>query len=410
MNELPEPLTPTDCDLRDFQFMPLDVVRLRDSDIAVMVSGEEFRSAVMLWCAAWHQVPAGSLPNDDRSLASLAGYGRAVGEWLKVKEGALRGWIECADARLYHPVVCEKARESWDSKLQHAYDKLVDRLRKLNKRREESGLPVVVCPPFDVWKSIGRPLESKLISTGNDDSFQRKGGDVPPDGQRNDIGRAGPDDSDSGGFGDGDAAQSAHSINSGGSEDVSAGNAGAFQRNAPQIPPEKALKGQVREGTGKGEVKNPPSSNGGGTPRANDFDDDHVPKAPVEWAKFFDAEHGVQTDTYTARGREKLWPLAQGWIDAGLSIGRMRAAIAKAKADTTEPIMYLPSYVNQVLVNAQTRAARPPKPVPLHSMDDNALNAEGRKHGLEARPGEDRHAFIGRIQTAQAIEQGRVAA
>lgn len=358
MSALPEPLTPADCDLRDFQFMPLDVVRLRDSDIAVMVSGEEFRSAVMLWCAAWHQVPAGSLPNDDRSLASLAGYGRAVGEWLKVKEGALRGWIECTDARLYHPVVCEKARESWDSKLQHAYDKLVDRLRKLNKKREESKLPSITWPSFDDWKSMGRPLESKLVPV------ERK--------------------PDSGGT----------QIDSGGFDDGSGGN-----------PPEKALKGQVREGTGKGEVKNPPSSNGSGTPRAKDFDDDHVPKAPVEWAKFFDAEHGVQTDTYTVKGREKLWPLAQGWIDAGLSIGRMRAAVAKAKADTTEPIMYLPSYVNQVLVNAQTRAARPPKPIPLHAMDMNQLNAEGKRWGLEARPGETPHAFIARIQAKQALEK-----
>jgi hypothetical protein len=28
------PLTPSDCDLRDFQSMPLDVARLRDSDLA----------------------------------------------------------------------------------------------------------------------------------------------------------------------------------------------------------------------------------------------------------------------------------------------------------------------------------------------------------------------------------------
>lgn len=161
----PAPLTPADCDLREFQFMPLDVLRLRDSDIAVMVTGEEFRSAVMLWCAAWHQVPAGSLPNDDRSLANLAGLGRAVVEWMKVKEGALRGWVECSDGRLYHAVVCEKARDSWDSKLQHAYDKLADRLRKLNKKREESGLSSIACPPFDEWKSMGRPLESDLIPT-----------------------------------------------------------------------------------------------------------------------------------------------------------------------------------------------------------------------------------------------------
>lgn len=32
--------------------------RLRDSDIATKAKGDEFRCAVLLWCAAWHQVPA----------------------------------------------------------------------------------------------------------------------------------------------------------------------------------------------------------------------------------------------------------------------------------------------------------------------------------------------------------------
>ena len=51
-SELPSPLTPPDCDLRDFPFMPLDVVRLRDSDLAATESAEAFRSAVLLWCAS----------------------------------------------------------------------------------------------------------------------------------------------------------------------------------------------------------------------------------------------------------------------------------------------------------------------------------------------------------------------
>jgi hypothetical protein len=112
----PEPLTPADCDLRDFPYMPLDVVRLRDSETAVILNGDEFRAAVILWCAAWHQVPAASLPKDDRLLASLAGYGRDLDGWLKVKEGALRGHVECSDGRLYHPVVAQKASEAWEKK------------------------------------------------------------------------------------------------------------------------------------------------------------------------------------------------------------------------------------------------------------------------------------------------------
>lgn len=114
------PLVPPDVDLRDFAFMPLDVARLRDSKIVDEVDGEAFRAAILLWCAAWHQVPAGSLPNDDGQLAKFAGYGRVVSEWLKVKDGALYGFVLCSDGRLYHPVVAEKAVEAWEKKAEYA--------------------------------------------------------------------------------------------------------------------------------------------------------------------------------------------------------------------------------------------------------------------------------------------------
>jgi hypothetical protein len=108
-----DPLTPSDCDLRDFPWMPLAVVRLRDSDEVVLLSAEAFRAAILLWCASWHQIPAASLPNDDRILAKLAGYGRDVDSWAKVRDDALHGFIECSDGRLYHPVVAEKAIEAF---------------------------------------------------------------------------------------------------------------------------------------------------------------------------------------------------------------------------------------------------------------------------------------------------------
>jgi hypothetical protein len=108
----PKPLVPFEIDLRDFPYMPLDVVRLRDSELAVVLSGEEFRSAVLLWCACWHQVPASSLPDDDRLLASLAGFGRDLKGWKAVRQAALRGFKVCSDGRLYHPVIAEKAQKA----------------------------------------------------------------------------------------------------------------------------------------------------------------------------------------------------------------------------------------------------------------------------------------------------------
>lgn len=115
-----EPLVHAEVDLRDFPYMPLDVVRLRDSDLFTHASAEAFRAAVILWCAAWHQVPAGSLPNDNSALYRLAGLGRLDGNsmrtWVKLKKECLRGFVLCDDGRLYHTVVAEKARQAWEQK------------------------------------------------------------------------------------------------------------------------------------------------------------------------------------------------------------------------------------------------------------------------------------------------------
>lgn len=110
----PEPLTPTDCDLRGLPFMQLDVSRLVDSDMFALSTGEEFKAAVALWCKSWLQIPASSLPNDDRVLAHLSGAGS---RWSRIKEMALRGWVLCSDGRLYHPTVAEKARHAWESRV-----------------------------------------------------------------------------------------------------------------------------------------------------------------------------------------------------------------------------------------------------------------------------------------------------
>lgn len=102
----PAPLVPSDADLRHFATMPLDVQRLRDSDLASVPDADVFRISVLSWCAAWHQLPAGSLPDDDVALARLLGFGRDLRGWKRARaKGALRGWIMCSDGRLYHPVV-----------------------------------------------------------------------------------------------------------------------------------------------------------------------------------------------------------------------------------------------------------------------------------------------------------------
>jgi hypothetical protein len=149
-----EPLTPAGLDLREFGWMPLDVLRLRDSDLAVLASGDAFRAAVMLWCAAWHQVPAGSLPSDNRLLANLAGYGRDLDGWASVKADAMRGFVECADGRLYHPTVCEKAIEADDQ-------------RKRQRKRTEAATAARRNEKRDDNRNVDRDVAHKSI---NDDA------------------------------------------------------------------------------------------------------------------------------------------------------------------------------------------------------------------------------------------------
>jgi len=116
-DDLPAPLTPADCDLRDFAFIPIDIVRLFGSEFHASASDAGWRAGVTLWLKSWHQVPAGSLPDDDAMLARLAELGRDAKGWKKIKPEALHGWELCSDGRLYHRVVAEKALEAWLEKL-----------------------------------------------------------------------------------------------------------------------------------------------------------------------------------------------------------------------------------------------------------------------------------------------------
>jgi hypothetical protein len=133
MNEgLPEPLTPLDCDLRGLAFMPLDTARLLDSDFIALATPDEFRAGMILWCKAWQQVPAGSLPDDNRILAHLSGM---RDKWCDVRDMSLHGFIKCADGRLYHPVICEKALEALPQRRELKRSKSASAERKERERK-----------------------------------------------------------------------------------------------------------------------------------------------------------------------------------------------------------------------------------------------------------------------------------
>ncbi len=170
-----QPLVPADVDLRGMPFMPLDVNRLRDSELAIKESAEAFRAAVMLWCASWGQVPAASLPNDDVSLAAYAGLGRDMKSWRKVRPGALRGFVLCDDGRLYHPVVAEKALEAWSERQEYREGRANEKDRKARERdwrkRAFAALRSIdIVPGYDVKTAVLRAMiqEKGLVVPSSD--------------------------------------------------------------------------------------------------------------------------------------------------------------------------------------------------------------------------------------------------
>lgn len=117
-----EPLVSLDVDLRGMSSFMLDVDRLLASELVALGTPEECWAATLLWCRAWKQVPAASLPDDDRVLAAFSGAGK---RWPKIKAMALRGFVKCSDGRLYHHVLAAEANAAW--KRRQAYSEKRDR-------------------------------------------------------------------------------------------------------------------------------------------------------------------------------------------------------------------------------------------------------------------------------------------
>ncbi|MFZ1680627.1 MAG: DUF1376 domain-containing protein [Rhizobiaceae bacterium] len=137
MSDLPEPLTPPDCDVRSLEGFDLNVERLMSSELVALATGEEFKAAIMLWCRSWKQVPAASLPDDDRILASFAGL--SLMKWRKVRAMALRGFVKCLDGRLYHPVLAVLAIKGAENRRRFLAKREMDAERLREWRSSQKG-------------------------------------------------------------------------------------------------------------------------------------------------------------------------------------------------------------------------------------------------------------------------------
>lgn len=131
MSDLPAPLSSPECDVRGMPYMALHVVRMFDSEFYALSTGDEFKAGVSLWAKAFLQVPAGSLPNNERLLAHYSGAGK---DWSKVRDMAMHGWVLCSDDRYYHPTVVEVAQDAWQARTDNRARTEAARQARINKR------------------------------------------------------------------------------------------------------------------------------------------------------------------------------------------------------------------------------------------------------------------------------------
>ncbi|MCC6105917.1 hypothetical protein [Acetobacter sp.] len=168
---MPEPLTPADCDLRGYDFMPFYGVRYFRSSSYMQAAARNPRAglaAMKLWWEAWSQVPCGSLPDDDIELGMLADFGTDKRGWARAKEIALRGFVKCSDGRLYHKELCEIALDKFDLRLKSDEKREADRERlKAWRAKQKDG---VKQPNIETHSETDNETQTETVSETLDET------------------------------------------------------------------------------------------------------------------------------------------------------------------------------------------------------------------------------------------------
>lgn len=137
MVELPDPLVSPDCDCTDLDGFMLNVERLMASELVALSTHEVVAAALFLWCRAWKQRPAASLPDDDRVLAA---YSRLpLPRFRKLRSEILHGFVKCSDGRLYHRVLSPEATKAFERKMAFQAKRDADAKRLQEWRRNKKG-------------------------------------------------------------------------------------------------------------------------------------------------------------------------------------------------------------------------------------------------------------------------------
>ncbi|MBW5285964.1 DUF1376 domain-containing protein [Burkholderia gladioli] len=360
MNDLPKPLTPADCNLRDFPFMPIEVKRLLTSETWILGTGDERAAAITLWLESWHQIPAASLPNDDRMLSHLS----QAKSWKRVKEHALRGWIKCADGRLYHPVAAEKVLEAWLSKLTSSLAGSTGNAKRWGIEIDTDAVRAQVIQAADLLKDVA-PQSEWLRKRQVKDIVADSHGDRTPIAPR------------------------------------------PTKTSPPDIPPDSPPD-RKREGEGEGEVKDNPS--GGGTApavaRVPDVPREEGPIAAAEVSKSL-----IAWERERGKAARNMTPSQQQVIDLAVALkspDELRRAYEYAVAD--REATGDPNAVNAGFVHAMLdKVRRPPRPVREDASwkrTPAGIERKASELGVLCPPGRDHGWLLEKCESVLRQQQG----
>lgn len=137
--DLPPPPVPPECDCTDLDGFMLNVERLMASELVALSGHEVVGAALFLWCRAWKQRPAASVPDDNRVMAAYARL--TLKRFRQIKDEVLRGFVKCSDGRLYHLVLAVEALKAWEKKkmFQAKREADAERLRKWRQSQRSTG-------------------------------------------------------------------------------------------------------------------------------------------------------------------------------------------------------------------------------------------------------------------------------
>ena len=298
------PPYPVDIRAKGWRF-ELDLERVMQSDTWALASPDIRPWLLMLWSTAWQQTPCGSLPSDPALIC--ARIGMLQKHFDKCKSVLLRGWWTANDGRMYHDTITAQVLGMVEAKTAEANRKSEYRARK--KAEEDAAGSAPVQP---------KPENNGGVPTVSGGGGQVDGQDAPKSP---------------------DIAEMSHGT------DVGL----PWDRRGTPMGRTVASTGRDATGTGTGTNKYPSKE----VSRHRARSDDEKPTLPGEWAQVFLQEWGVEVDPNNIHSRKKFWPLALAWCKAGVTVGQMRGACAKAQSECAEPIAWLPGYADRVLASLQ---------------------------------------------------------